>query len=166
MKTTDRKIEIFAEKLTVQSTFICGTTATIENQMAAELLKLDSKGKIVYITDPYLFPNRYDTTYPAELEKLLEGLEAQKIVYCSESICNQGMYNAVTSSLQAKGIVIEHTASLGPCHDRFWYCPETKKCVICGTSLNGIGRKICRIDLLSDTEVDELRVFFDNAGIL
>lgn len=35
-----------------------------------------------------------------------------------------------------------------------------------GTSLNGIGKKICRIDELSDLEVKELKKYFVTAGIL
>ena len=42
------------------------------------------------------------------------------------------------------------------CHDRFWLCPESGKGMMMGASLNGLGKKICRLHMLEQEEVDAL----------
>ena len=111
------------------------------------------------MTDPYLFPYirnpSEEQTYKTELVNLLVSLHAKKVIFCSKEKKNTVMFQSIETELQNKGIILGFDQRLEECHDRFWYCPETQKGVMFGTSLNGIGKKICRIDELSDLEVKE-----------
>lgn len=90
----------------------------------------------------------------------------RKKLYFVQKKKNMVMFQSIETELQNKGIILGFDQRLEECHDRFWYCPETQKGVMFGTSLNGIGKKICRIDELSDLEVKELKKYFVTAGIL
>lgn len=166
MKTTDIGFERFEEDFCAQNTFICGSSATLQNEAATQLTNLNAVGNTVFITDPYLFPSSPDSIYRADLIALLEGLKAVKITYCAKSKGNATLFQQVQTALQTAGTVLDFTCQLDDCHDRFWYCPETEKCVVFGTSLNGIGRKICRIDMLTEEETAELKQYFVRAGII
>lgn len=166
MKTTDNRIEKFKDIFYADNTFICGSSATILNEAASQLRNLNASGKRVLITDPYLFPTNPHSTYQSEIVTLLKGLGATQVIYCAKSKRNDAFFQQVSSILQADGITLDFSDKLDECHDRFWYCPETEKCVVFGTSLNGIGRKISRIDMLSNDEVSVLKSYFTNAGIL
>lgn len=166
MKTTDIEIKPFPYDFHEQNTFICGRTASLLSAATTQLSKLEAEHNTVFITDPYLFPDNANITYQSDLITLLSNLNATKIVYCSKSKRNSTFFQQVYVALQAKGTALEFNNQLEDCHDRFWYCPETEKCVVFGTSLNGIGRKICRVDMLTDDETKELKQFFISAGII
>ena len=167
MKTTDIGFESFPDQFCVQNTFIIGSTATLLNEASTQLSKLNADGNTVLVTDPYLFQNDpHNGAYQSELITLLSSLNAAKIIYCAHQKSSASFFQQVQTALQAKGIVLAFDNRLVGCHDRFWYCPETEKCVVFGTSLNGIGKKICRIDMLTDAETKELKQSFSSAGIL
>ena len=166
MKDNRIGFETFQEGFTGKNTFIVDQTSTLRSVASLQLAKLDASGKTVLITDPYLFPKQADATYPNDLIYLLKELSASKIIYCADPKSNRVLYNRVVSELHASGTSLIFTTALSECHDRFWYCPETEKCVILGTSLNGIGKKICRVDTLNDTEVLELKQLFVEAGVI
>ena len=166
MKLSDIGFERFEEDFFAQNTFICGSSATLQTEATAQLSLLNAAGNTVFITDPYLFPSSVDTTYQADLIALLKGLNAVKITYCAKSKGNSAFFQQAQTALQSVGTVLDFTCQLDDCHDRFWYCPETEKCVVFGTSLNGIGRKICRIDILTAEETAELKQYFVHAGII
>lgn len=150
----------------VENTFICGSSATISTEASAQLSLLNSIGNTVIITDPYLFPTSFESTYVSDLIRLLSDLKASKIIYCASKIQNNSLYKQVENALNTVGTVLEFSDKLKDFHDRFWYCPETNKSVVFGTSLNGIGRKICRIDMLTAEETVELKKYFVNEGII
>lgn len=166
MKLTDIGFERFEEDFFAQNTFICGNSATLQTVAATQLSQLNADGNTVFITDPYLFPSSADNTYQTDLITLLKGLNASRITYCAKSKRNEALFQQVQTALQTVGTVLDFTCQLADCHDRFWYCPETEKCVVFGTSLNGIGRKICRIDMLTEEETAELKRYFVHAGII
>lgn len=167
MNTTDIGFENFPAEFCAQNTFIIGSNATLLNEASTQLAKLGADGNTVLITDPYLFQNDPNgSTYQSDLVTLLSGLKAAKIIYCAHQKSSAAFFQQVQTALQAKGIALDFDNRLVGCHDRFWYCPETEKCVVFGTSLNGIGKKICRIDMLTEDEVKELKQYFISAGIL
>lgn len=170
MKITDTSIEKFPVGFTGENTFICGSGVTLQSIAQTELRKLNAENGTILVTDPYLFPSMRDQnaeqTYKAELANLLVSLHAKKVIFCSKEIKNIVMFRSIEAELQNNGIILEFDQRLEECHDRFWYCPETEKSIIFGTSLNGIGRKICRIDELSESEVAELKSYFVTAGIV
>ena len=170
MKTTDICIEEIHIGFTGENTFICGKGETLQSIALAELSKLKAENNTILVTDPYLFPYirnpSEEQTYKTELVNLLVSLHAKKVIFCSKEKKNTVMFQSIETELQNKGIILGFDQRLEECHDRFWYCPETQKGVMFGTSLNGIGKKICRIDELSDLEVKELKKYFVTAGIL
>lgn len=170
LKITNTHMEKFPIKFTGENTFICGQGVSLVTVASAELSKLNADNNTVLITDPYLFPNMCNSTeeqqYENDLESLLAGLKAKKIIYCAKNIKNNSMYQRMKNLLQNHGTILIFDQRLDECHDRFWYCPETEKTIVFGTSLNGIGRKICRIDELKDAETSVLKQYFVNAGIL
>ena len=166
MMKNDIGFERFEENFYANNTFICGSSATLLNEASTQLLRLNAAGNTVFITDPYLFPPSPDSKYQSDLITILKGLNAAKIIYCAKSKRNTAFYQQLQTALQSVGTVLEYTSQLDDCHDRFWYCMETEKCVVFGTSLNGIGRKICRIDMLTAEETAELKQYFINAGII
>ena len=166
MKSNDIGFETFEADFYAQNTFICGSSSTLRSEATAQLSKLNAAGNTVLVTDPYLFPSSLDSTYQADLEAILKGLNASKIIYCAKSKRNATLYQQVQTALQAVGTTLVFSNQLDDCHDRFWYCLETEKCVVFGTSLNGIGRKICRIDMLTAEETAELKKYFIRACII
>ena len=167
MKITDIGVEKFPSEFYAQNTFIVGSNATLLNEASTQLAKLNADGKTVLVTDPYLFQNDpHGGTYQSDLITLLSGLNASKILYCAHQKSSAAFFQQVQTALQSKGTVLDFDNRLVGCHDRFWYCPETEKCVVFGTSLNGIGKKICRIDMLTEDETTELKQYFFSAGIL
>lgn len=165
MKTTDIGFKRFPSDFYANNTFICGTTDTFLDIASIQLSKLQAENRIVLVTDPYLFPERSDSIYQSDLITLLSSLKAKKIIYCAKAKRNDLFYQQAYTELQEKGIVLEFK-KIDDFHDRFWYCPESGKCVIFGTSLNGIGRKVCRIDMLTDEETEVLKNYCVCVGIL
>ena len=166
MKKNDEKIEKFNVTFNAQNTLICGRDEDLLTVVSQELKKLNAKGNTVYITDPYLFPINCDMDYEDDLKTLLRNLEASKIIYCAGRIRNQSLYTAIQNDLQTQNIQMTFDARLTDCHDRFWFCLNTDKCMVFGTSLNGIGKKICRIDELKADEVAVLKAELKSRGIL
>lgn len=124
-----------------------------------QLQALDAAQKRVFITDPYLFPKRADASYEDDLKDLLANLNAAEIIFCANptsNIFDPQLFQSVATHLQGKGCVLTHNNTLSDCHDRFWYCPETQKAVVFGTSLNGLCKRICRVDELKPDEVTDL----------
>lgn len=166
MKTNSPNLKQFSQEFFAQNTFISGSTDTLLSVAPVELAKLDAESKTILVTDPYLFPPRPYSGYKDDLVTILCGTKAKAIVFCAKEKKNASLYQEVYDELNNKGISLTFDTRLEDCHDRFWYCPETEKCVIFGTSMNGIGRKICRIDTLRDDEVVELKKYFTDAGII
>lgn len=166
MKADSPNLKKFSQDFNAQNTFISGSTDALLTVAPTELAKLDAENKTILVTDPYLFPPSPYAGYKDDLLKILRSTKAKAIVFCAKRKKNDALFQELYNALDSDGIPLTFDTRLEDCHDRFWYCPETEKCVIFGTSMNGIGRKICRIDMLRDDEVVELKKYFTNAGIL
>lgn len=166
MKADNPNIEEFSIKYEGSNNFICGTNGDRKSIAKQNLQHLDSEKHKVIVTDPYLFASHSDTIYEQELLEILKSLKASEIVFCAGQTKNDSLFNRVRTELQSDGCVLTHEKSLVDCHDRFWLCVETGKGVFFGTSLNGLCKRICRIDTLTDEEVNELKKEFTSRGIL
>lgn len=170
MKITDTCTENFPIEFTGENTFICGSGVAFQTVASTELGKLMADNNTVLVTDPYLFPNMRNMSdeqiYERDLLSLLISLKAKKIIFCAKDKKNSSMFQRIETQLENHGIILEFDQRLEECHDRFWYCPETQKSIVFGTSLNGIGKKICRIDELTELETGELKQYFISAGII
>ncbi|WP_160688601.1 hypothetical protein [Clostridium sp. C2-6-12] len=116
------------------------------------LTALNAKNKTVIITDNYLFTSQRDLAYVRDLKVVLKFLGATKINhYGMRSTFNSILFNDVKEDLQRVGTVLEHY-DLEDFHDRFWITKETYDGLVFGTSLNGIGKKLCYIDAISNED--------------
>lgn len=167
MKSTDSGIKHFTISENSINNFIAGTTSDRKTVAMNELGKLDSENKTVYITDPYLFcGSAHDPDYERDLALILKHLKAAKIVYCASSIQDQQLFQNICNDLAKQNCQLIHDSKLTDCHDRFWYCSDTNKAVVFGTSFNGLCKKICRVDLLKEEETDELNKELKIRGIV
>ena len=116
--------------------------------------QLDLKeGRTLIITDPYLISgiarnNTYNETYAQFLSDIL-GNDTYKIKLYIPDVSSNLIFDKLDQSLTKR---IERIR-FENCHDRFWICPESKNGFLMGTSLNGIGKKLCYIDRLSTEDV-------------
>ena len=134
-----------------------------------QLQALNAAQKRVIITDPYLFPLGADANYEDDLKDLLANLNAAEIIYCAKSTgrnFDTQLFQRAAAHLHGKGCMLTHNITLSDCHDRFWYCPETQKAVVFGTSLNGLCKRICRVDELKPNEVTDLATELQSRGIV
>lgn len=145
--------------------FICGTNGNRQKIAIDMLKKLDSENKKVIITDSYLFSSR-EPDYAKDLEEIMKSLKASEIVFCGPQITNQTLFQSIKTILNGLKCQLIHNNVLGDCHDRFWYCEQSDKAVVFGTSLNGLCKRICRIDELKTEEVIELKAELKSRGII
>ena len=162
----DKYAQDYDIDFTGENTFITDSTDTLMTIAPAKLALLNANNHTILVTDPYLFPDfeppytHEEPQYERDLETLLKGTGASKIVFCSKEVKNSNMYKRMKRTLSQNGITLTHNNRLERCHDRFWYCPDTEKCICFGTSLNGIGKSICQINELYDTEIQKLKKYF------
>ncbi|MBQ3002588.1 MAG: hypothetical protein IJD82_02535 [Clostridia bacterium] len=170
MRLTDPQSEPYPITFQTTHTFISAPGDSLPTVASRFLADLQAGGHTVYVTDPYLFPRFSDPSqepqYETDVKAVLEGIGASKIVFCAPEKKNATLYSNVESYLDSKGIALVFDQRLTDCHDRFWYCPETEKCVSFGTSLNGIGKKICRIDMLAQDEVAAIKQRLQAVGVM
>lgn len=106
------------------------------------------------ITDPYLFPQKSDSTYESMICNILAASRSKKIIaYIPQAKLNTALFNSVVSYLSTINIELVQR-NREDIHDRFWVCVENAKGFVMGTSLNGLGRKISRVDNLYREEVE------------
>ena len=58
------------------------------------------------------------------------------------------------------------TKKLEKCHDRFWYCVESKQGFYMGGSLNTIGKKTCAIDWMSEETKNDFIQMLNDQGVI
>lgn len=124
-------------------------TNSFINYMATYINDLFVYNKTLIITDPYFFPRRYDEEYVEKVITILSYTSAKKIIFFMPNNFNRDLFDNIKSQLSNIDIEIRE---FNDCHDRFWICQENNTGFVMGTSLNGIGRKICRIDKLHSEE--------------
>lgn len=165
MSVIDNSADTFSIRFDTENAFICGIKEGMETVAKRELTKLNAEGKTVYITDPYLFASHDDVAYETELLEILKGLKAKEIHYCTTNLNGSDLYNNIKTKLEAEKCILTQDLFQIDCHDRFWLCKESGKAVIFGTSLNGLCKKVCRIDELYQEEVVELMQVMKDAEI-
>ena len=165
MKIDDKNILEMDTNYNGANNFICSAGGDMKMTAVTQLKKLDAKDKTVIITDPYLFQIGTDKSYGNDLKDILLSLEAKTIIWCSGKSETE-LYNSINTDLSANGCTLVHNRTLNDCHDRFWYCVENNKAVVFGTSLNGLCRKICRVDELTSQEANELKSELINRNVI
>ncbi len=136
--------------LTEEVIKIESNSEVLKEKVLSYLKDIDSKGKTLYITDPYLF--QITGKFQEMLIELLEKAEIKKVVAYTE---RTGLFNDINNKLNSINIELEFIQT-DKIHDRFWICPESTKGFVVGTSLNTIGKRIALIDYLQQEDVEEI----------
>ncbi len=115
------------------------------------LKKIEAKGKELIIMDPYLFSvSKKSNEYCDMLAKIIEEAKASDIIVITD--CRNyedNIYKKIKEKLKRE-IKIKYSYDF---HDRFWIA-DRKKGFYTGTSINGIGKRISLINLLSEEDVE------------
>lgn len=126
------------------------------------LLGLEASGKNIVITDNYLFPKHADFQYKRDLSEILISLHAKRIkCYGMQQSFNQVLFDDIKNNLSSIGTELLHF-DIEDFHDRFWINADTMDGLVFGTSLNGIGRKLCYYDAISK---DDAKIVLEYIGI-
>jgi hypothetical protein len=110
----------------------------------------------VTIVDPYFFAARNVLTYPSIVANVLGPAvnAVSQITFVRDGTKDvPGLSAAVVTALKSLNsslTISDHTTS--DFHDRFWIVDGTRGLVL-GTSLNGVGNRVCLLDYLSETDV-------------
>lgn len=123
---------------------------------------IDSVGKTVVITDPYLFTQQDEDNKKLAI-KALTKTGASRIIYCQHDHPNRRVFGDIQANLN--GIILEYK-KLEKCHDRFWYCVESKQGFYMGGSLNTIGKKTCAIDWMSEETKNDFIQMPNDQGVI
>lgn len=123
-----------------------------KNKLAEYILKIKPKDKDLIIIDPYIFPMNYNDEYKKLIIHLLEVSQFKKLkVITHSSNFNRELYDEIKSRFENK-ITVVFSKDF---HDRFWISNE-KYGIVVGTSLNGIGSKICMINEIDSEDVKDI----------
>ena len=111
--------------------------------------KIDGIGGELLIIDPYIFPRKFDNTYPGMLAQILNKADCKRVtVVTDKKNLNGHLFEKVRLSTKSK-IDLVYSSDF---HDRFWIANKEKG-FVCGTSLNGVGRRISSILYLDEDDV-------------
>lgn len=162
MKSDDLNVVKNTIDFNTDNTFLTDGSKDFLTVLDPEFRKLDSEGKTVIITDPYLFKapaNQPD--YTNNLKTLLRNLKAHKLIWSgivtpANSIC----YADVIADLNTIGCSLTVQTVTRPFHGRQWICAESKKGITVDTSLNGFQSKIGYVHDTPEDEVEEIISLF------
>lgn len=113
--------------------------------------KINDDEKELLITDPYLF-FRPQSGYKEMLINILSGSSFDKIiVFTEENKVDNQLLNDVNAALHGK-LEIKYSNDF---HDRYWIA-NRKKGFSIGSSLNGIGKKYCSLQLMDEEDVMDI----------
>ncbi len=113
---------------------------------------IETQNRTLIVTDPYLYKSK-EKAYISLVIDLFQRSKASKICSYMPPKCRNTTYTMIQQGCSQIDFSFINYCN---CHDRFWICPESKRGFYIGTSLNGIGTKIHRIDYLRNDEVELL----------
>lgn len=121
---------------------------------SGELLNIGSEGNQLTIFDPYLFPKKCDKDY---IDLFLGIIRAAKVssikIIINSRKCDINSHKNIFEKVPVPMSVYDSEAI----HDRWWIVENVKKGILCGTSLNGIGKdKLSTITPLSKDDVEKI----------
>ncbi|OUD14322.1 hypothetical protein [Thioflexithrix psekupsensis] len=144
------KFDIVMEDITSRSMPI----DEIEEVVTKFVKKLQGAKKLIII-DPYFFAKSTRIDVGQLFSRLLSQVSSDLEEICF--ITNGRKNEAKTDILAVIDRRVEvHYVTTDEFHDRYWIDPITNKGIIMGTSLNGLGNKICLIDCLREEDVAKI----------
>lgn len=115
------------------------------------LSEIGSENSEIIIIDPYIFSSN-DEDYYNLISRILNNSNASNItVITDDRNFNQKCFNRVASNSDLQ-LSLKYSRNY---HDRFWIVNRSKG-FCSGTSLNGVGKRISRINYLDDDEVEDI----------
>lgn len=127
-------------------------------KMVYYIQAIQTENDELLIIDPYLFSEREDSDYSDMLTRILKSSNAKRIIIITNKSgkrFNAKLWDKVKQSLCTVGIVDIELVDSDKFHDRFWIF-NRRKGFLCGTSLNGIGKKFSLIAMLEEDDVKSI----------
>lgn len=141
----DNGLEVATEEILWKNMTICERI----DKFVEYIEKIDGIGGELLIIDPYIFPRKFDNTYPGMLAQILNKADCKRVtVVTDKKNLNEHLLEKVRLSTKSK-IDLVYSSDF---HDRFWIANKEKG-FVCGTSLNGVGRRISSILYLDEDDV-------------
>lgn len=111
------------------------------------------------ITDPYFYPKLYDvdkvaTTFIQLIDPIIS--EIDKITVVSNGNNKHSISKYIENLKNANPKIQVENYITQDFHDRFWLNPISRKGIIVGTSINGIGKKISLVDTLNSIDASQV----------
>ena len=143
-----------SDVLTLLHVFLRGFAASVE----------------LVVIDPYFFAPTTDPNYSTFIEQALHPLLPTLSKLTIVTLPNKAaptLIATVRDALcgSAPQLQIDHKTSAA-FHDRFWVDPIAAKGFICGTSLNGLGKRYALIDHLQPSDAADVVTALRNEGVL
>ncbi|MEK8017755.1 MAG: hypothetical protein VSS75_012860 [Candidatus Parabeggiatoa sp.] len=146
------KFEIVMEDITSPSM----TVDEIKDVFLKFVEKLNGVKNLVII-DSYFYASSNNNATSIFSEALSLISEKIENIYFVTNGRNNDNKTSIHDSVRAvKSSISIQDITTDKFHDRFWINPESKKGIVVGTSLNGLGRKIALIDRLQEDDVEEI----------
>lgn len=122
--------------------------------LSSELLNIKSRGNQLTIVDPYIFPERHDADY----EDLFLGIIEKTEVSSVKVITDSSKYEAnIRQSIETKMPISMIVYNSHKLHDRWWIIESEKTAIVCGSSLNGIGKgKLATVTSLPKSDAEKI----------
>lgn len=122
--------------------------------LSQELLNIGSKGNQLTIFDLYLFPKKCDKDYIDLFLGIIREAEVSSLKLIIDSRkCNINLRENIIEKVPVQ-VSVYYSEAI---HDRWWIVENVKKGILCGTSLNGIGKdKLSTITPLSEDDVEKI----------
>lgn len=130
------------------------------------IIHLNNTRKLI-ITDPYFYANSDNLceTFKEIVSPIKDQLESIYIV-CNRKISDtsiEQINHQLTQEINPRiSITFKKSEHF---HDRFWINPENNRGFVVGTSINGIGRKICLIEKISEQDSLDILQHLRNEGL-
>jgi hypothetical protein len=147
-----------------------GTSSSAVQSLLQAFLGALSVTTDLVVVDPYFFAPTTDTSYPALIEQVLHPVLATLRTLTVITLPNKvdaKLVTDVTAALVvgAPGLSVAHRTS-NTFHDRFWIDPISTKGFLCGTSLNGLGKRYALVDHLEPTDAADVLTALRNESLL
>lgn len=122
--------------------------------LSSELLNIGSEENQLTIVDPYLFPKNHDEDY---VDLFVGVIRAAKVLSVKIITDLKKYESNLCLSIKQQMPVQMSVYNSNELHDRWWIVETEKKAIICGTSLNGVGKgKLSTITSLMKDDVEKI----------
>lgn len=129
--------------------------------VSTELLKIGSAENTLIIVDPYFFPEHHDDDYA----KLFEGVvKASKVSRVKVIINKRKFDKKIYEDIRDRLSISMTVYNANDIHDRWWIIDETKRGLLSGTSLNGVGKG--KLSSITELSREDIKICLDNVAKL